>query len=256
MQTICAKTCQRVVDSGVYDGYQQYAAAACRDEILIQKLFSSGSDSNPHVSNELREHDKMIGWTVWSGGQCPVDANAFVNVKLRDGITLECMLAGKLNWFNRSYDADIVAYAVCHPAEQEVERLRMQLVACGVAANQNTRDSIKDRITRDNPYWSASYDDVCRAVDREILYRERLESITDNVTANRWRSVLQKLLDHVERNTCEHEETHRGGTIWEICDCCGSRWADDEGGKPDFVWPDYVEEARKLLAALSGTDKA
>ena len=29
----CAKVCQDVVDSGMYDGRQQYAAAACRDEI-------------------------------------------------------------------------------------------------------------------------------------------------------------------------------------------------------------------------------
>ena len=29
----CAKVCQTVVDSGMYDGWQQYAAAACRDAI-------------------------------------------------------------------------------------------------------------------------------------------------------------------------------------------------------------------------------
>ena len=29
----CAKACQNVVDGGEYDGWQQYAAAACRDEI-------------------------------------------------------------------------------------------------------------------------------------------------------------------------------------------------------------------------------
>lgn len=32
----CAKVCQDVVDSGMYDGRQQYAAAACRDEILAR----------------------------------------------------------------------------------------------------------------------------------------------------------------------------------------------------------------------------
>ena len=30
----CAKVCQGVVDGGMYDGWQQYAAAACRDAIL------------------------------------------------------------------------------------------------------------------------------------------------------------------------------------------------------------------------------
>jgi hypothetical protein len=29
-----AKECQRIIDSGEYDGHQQYAAAACRDAIL------------------------------------------------------------------------------------------------------------------------------------------------------------------------------------------------------------------------------
>ena len=29
----CAKACQGVVDGGMYDGWQQYAAAACRDAI-------------------------------------------------------------------------------------------------------------------------------------------------------------------------------------------------------------------------------
>lgn len=29
----CAEVCQGVVDGGQYDGWQQYAAAACRDEI-------------------------------------------------------------------------------------------------------------------------------------------------------------------------------------------------------------------------------
>ena len=32
----CAKVCQDVVESGMYDGRQQYAAAACRDEILAR----------------------------------------------------------------------------------------------------------------------------------------------------------------------------------------------------------------------------
>ena len=29
----CARACQAVIDGGQYDEYQQYAAAACRDEI-------------------------------------------------------------------------------------------------------------------------------------------------------------------------------------------------------------------------------
>lgn len=61
--------------------------------------------------------------------------------------------------------------------------------------------------------------------------------------------ALKALLRRDEINTCQHEETHRGGFLWEICDSCGAKWADDEGGKPE--WKDPVEwtEARAALAA-------
>lgn len=61
------------------------------------------------------------------------------------------------------------------PESQKSEQLeteRMRLVACGVAAGQNTESSIKDRIQSDNPYYSGSYQSVCDAVDREIKLRD------------------------------------------------------------------------------------
>lgn len=61
-------------------------------------------------------------------------------------------------------------------------------------------------------------------------------------------SLIRELVDHIERNTCTHEETHRGGAIWEVCDSCGARWADDAGGKPEFKWPAVVEKARAILS--------
>lgn len=59
-------------------------------------------------------------------------------------------------------------------AKAEVEKTRMQLCACGVAALQNTKEASDERITKDNQYWSAAYGDVCDAVDREM--KERAES--------------------------------------------------------------------------------
>jgi len=56
----------------------------------------------------------------------------------------------------------------------EVEQLQMRLAACGVAAMCNTPETVAQRITRDNPYWSASYGDACGAVDREMLLRGQL----------------------------------------------------------------------------------
>ena len=66
-----------------------------------------------------------------------------------------------------------------------------------------------------------------------------------------WKTLAKDLLREIERQTCAHEETHRGGFLWEICDSCGAKWADDEGGKPEFKWPKVVEKARAMLEATT-----
>jgi len=58
--------------------------------------------------------------------------------------------------------------------EQELDRERMRLAACGVAAMANTTTTVAQRIGPDHPYYSASYGDVCRAVDREMDLRAQL----------------------------------------------------------------------------------
>lgn len=64
--------------------------------------------------------------------------------------------------------------------QRELDITRIQLAACGVAAQCNTRGSrAKQRVSSDSPYWSSSYEMVCQAVDREIKYRESLEQIKD-----------------------------------------------------------------------------
>ena len=63
--------------------------------------------------------------------------------------------------------------------ELELDAERMRLAACGVAALMNTPDTAAQRIGRDNPYWSASYGDVCAAVDREMLLREKLKALRE-----------------------------------------------------------------------------
>lgn len=68
-----------------------------------------------------------------------------------------------------------------------------------------------------------------------------------------WKTLAKDLLREIERQTCTHEETHRGGFVWEICDSCGAKWADDEGGKPEFKWPKVVERAHAMLAAAPET---
>ncbi len=61
---------------------------------------------------------------------------------------------------------------------KEIETLNLKLAACGVAAMCNTEESVAtQRINKDNPFWSASYGDVCGAVDREMAYRDTLNKI-------------------------------------------------------------------------------
>ena len=60
-------------------------------------------------------------------------------------------------------------------------------------------------------------------------------------------ALIQQLVEYIEKNTCQHEETHRGGAIWEICDGCNAQWADDRGGKPKFAWAPIVLAAHARL---------
>lgn len=55
--------------------------------------------------------------------------------------------------------------------------------------------------------------------------------------------ALKKVTQLAERNICQHDKTHRGGAVWEICDMCGAKWADDEGGKPDYKEPPEITAA-------------
>lgn len=59
--------------------------------------------------------------------------------------------------------------------------------------------------------------------------------------------LLRALLDLYDKNTCIHEDTTRGGSIWTICQGCGRKWADDEGGFQPHVDPPEVQAARALL---------
>jgi len=65
-------------------------------------------------------------------------------------------------------------------------------------------------------------------------------------------AALKALLRRDERETCQHQETHREGFIWEVCDRCEMRWADDECGKPEWRDPPEWEAARAAIAKAEG----
>lgn len=71
----------------------------------------------------------------------------------------------------------------------------------------------------------------------------------DQGEVERLRHHLHAALDHYERNICHHDSTHRGGFLWTICDDCGAKWADDEGGFKPFSYPREIEAAYAALSS-------
>jgi ribosomal protein L37AE/L43A len=69
------------------------------------------------------------------------------------------------------------------------------------------------------------------------------------------REALANLVRYVERNECQHESTHRGGSIWTICDDCGRKWADDRGGFKPYEPAPELEAARAALSAQQPQEK-
>ncbi|NKE95250.1 hypothetical protein [Pantoea agglomerans] len=67
------------------------------------------------------------GWIEWGGGKCPVDDNANVEVKFRDGcFGGSIRMAGGYYWgrSNAAYDSDIIAYRIIpeRPTNQNGEQ--------------------------------------------------------------------------------------------------------------------------------------
>jgi hypothetical protein len=62
----------------------------------------------------------------------------------------------------------------------QLEQTRLQLAACGVVAMCNTVESSKDRIKLGDYGYSASYKDVCRAVDAEIALRTENDTLRES----------------------------------------------------------------------------
>lgn len=62
-------------------------------------------------------------------------------------------------------------------------------------------------------------------------------------------AALKAVLERDRQRTCLHEETYRGGAIWEICHLCGVKWADDQGGKPADSAPKEWAQAESAITS-------
>jgi hypothetical protein len=101
------------------------------------------------------------------------------------------------------------------------------------------------------------YDRECSENER-VLPIAAVEHYADARVSEETRELvdgLRKAITQAEIRICTHDETHRGGAIWEICDQCGAKWADDEGGKPEFKWPEAIVELNALIAKYTQTQK-
>jgi hypothetical protein len=55
------------------------------------------------------------GWLEWNGGDCPLDADAVLDIKMRDGETELNQRAGWYYWVHNNDDGDIVSYRPSPP---------------------------------------------------------------------------------------------------------------------------------------------
>lgn len=94
-----------------------------------------------------------------------------------------------------------------------------------------------------------SLDPTVSSRAEELIQKGRDEVLSQGrTTVADERAALADLLEYVDRNTCTHEDTHRGGAIWTICDGCGMMWADDKGGFVPHQDAPAVAAARAALA--------
>lgn len=148
-------------------------------------------------------------------------------------------------------------------ARLHIEKIRVAALEEEIAALKATAQvyktpeilSLVEKLVRS---WSSFRDEDLLEVlgKRRMQARKNLEDAISqalSTSATLGRKTVEDLLAFAESRICTHEETHRGGLIWEICNSCGRKWADDEGGKPKFKWPDAIKNARTLLGTSVDT---
>ena len=150
------------------------------------------------------------------------DASAMAKV-LSDRVASAYCVDPDDNWkiYGQEYIEDVRAMlaALSAPSHgEQVERLQMQLVACGVVALANTPESAARARDMHPDYMSASCSDVMRAVDREMHQRADL---LDWAVERWYAEVSQRPLHNVHRRSID--DTWRqvirrlGGDPAELC---------------------------------------
>lgn len=97
-----------------------------------------------------------------------------------------CRLEADLDLANK--DAIAKGRFMANRFREAEELYTMRLAGISTATTQNTRTTIKDRITRESPYWTQAYADVCIAIDREMNWREKYDELTARLEELRGRT--------------------------------------------------------------------
>lgn len=77
--------------------------------------------------------------------------------------------------------------------ELKLETLRLQLAACGVAAMSNTEETKKSAREIRSEYYSASFQEVCNAVDREMELRKERQKDKEELAEQS--ALLEKMAE-------------------------------------------------------------
>lgn len=97
------------------------------------------------------------------------------------------------------FRAILAADAELTRLREEVEHERFRLAACSVAAMSNTPDTVANRLDSNHPCYSASYADVCRAIDREMSLRTIADHIDRCVMCQNQGTTNCSTLDYILR---------------------------------------------------------
>lgn len=130
---LCAT--QSVIDGEIYFYNRPYDGQGCmlkmKGKILLPISYDSRSGCeglHPVITREQYEAAlaaKNDGWIEWGGGECPVDGDALVEVKYRNGTVKPAEPARFYIWTNgygscSTTGADIIAYRLHQPQEVEM----------------------------------------------------------------------------------------------------------------------------------------
>lgn len=156
--------------------------------------------------------------------------------------------------------------------EQRITSLQNEILNQVYAGTQEDLKAACEKAHEDAAEWERKFNDEAASskVIQDSLTTRIYELTQEVVSMAHWREVAEDarkgqeavqaeldalrektraLIRYAEINECTHDETHRGGSLWTICDRCGRKWADDQGGFKPYEEPEEIKAARQAIGA-------